>query len=301
MRMLVAVVEERSFTAAARREHATQSGVSQQVRRLEDRLGVRLIVRERGGARPTPAGERLYRRCAAILRGLAEAEEEARGFGRGLEGEASVGLMSALTRCVLGPVLRRFVAAHPNASVRVTEAISDRLIEQVAAASLDAAVVPALDPVGPLLGRPLPAVPEMLIARAGAPGHMVPVDLHAIRPLRMVLPPTGNLRTRRILAHLSLLGVEVDELVELDSMFGAFEFVANSDLVAVVPAVMVLPEIRDATLCVRPIAGPPLTLDLMAIQPRRGALSPVAAAFLTELEQQIRADSAAWQMPVVRR
>lgn len=295
MRILVAVVEERSFTAAARRENATQSGVSQQVRRLEDRLGVRLIVRERAGARPTPAGERLYRRCAAILRSTAEAEEEARGFGRGLEGEAEVGLMSALTRCVMGPALRRFMREHPNASVRVTEAISDQLIERVSAAALDAAVVPALDPVGPLLGWPLPAVPEMLVARAGAGGHMAPVDLREVRPLRLVVPPTGNLRTRRILAHLALLGVEVDELLELDSMFGAFDFVANSDHVALIPAVMVLPEIRGGGLCVRPLAGPPLTLDLMAIQPRRGSLSPVAAAFLADLEEQLEADAGHWR------
>lgn len=295
MRLFCAVVEERSFTAAARRENATQSGVSQQVRRLEDGLGVRLIARERGGARPTPAGERLYRRCAALLRGVSEAEEEVRGLGRGLEGEASVGLMSALTRCAMGPVLRRFRQEHPNARVTVVEAISDQLIERVSAAALDAAVVPALDPAGALAGRPLPAVPEMFVARPGAGGHMVPLDLRSLRPLKLVAPPIGNLRTRRILAHLAALGVEIDDLLELDSMFGAFDFVAHSDHVAIIPAIMVLPEIRGRGLCVRPLAGPPLSLDLMAIQPRRGAASPIAAAFLAMLEEQLHGDAALWR------
>lgn len=294
MRLFCAVVEERSFTAAARRENATQSGVSQQVRRLEVGLGIRLIVRDRGGARPTPAGERLYRRCAALLCGVAEAEEEARGFSRGLEGEATVGLMSALTRCVMGPVLRRFRQEHPNAAVTVVEAISDQLIERVSAATLDAAVVPALDPVGPLAGRPLPGVPEMLVSRAGSGAHMSPADLRAVRPFRLVAPPVGNLRTRRILAHLAAAGVEPDELLELDSMFGAFDFVANSDHVAIIPAAMLLPEIRGGGLCVRPLAGPPLTLDLMAIEPRRSAASAIAAAFLGMLEERLTDDAVLW-------
>lgn len=295
MRLLVAVVEERSFTAAARRENATQSGVSQQIRRLEDRLGVRLIVREPGGARPTPAGERLYRRCAATLRGIAEAEDEARGFGRGLDGEAAIGLMSALTRCVMGPTLRDFMAEHPNASIRISEAISDQLIPRVAAAALDAAVVPAIEPLGPLTGRRLASVPEMLVARADGGSHMVPVDLRTLGPLRLVVPPIGNLRTRRILGHLALMDVEIDGLLQLDSMFGAFDFVANSDHVAIIPATMLLPEIRDRSLCVRPLAATPLTLDLMAIRPGRSSLSPVADAFMATLERHLLQVAAIWQ------
>ncbi len=300
MRMFVALVEEGSFTAAARRENGTQSGVSQQIRKLEAHYGVKLVLRERAGARPTPAGQRLYRRCAALLRGLSEAEAELRASGPGLEGEAAVGLMSALTRCAMGPALRGFRDDHPNASVRIVEAVSGQLIEQVSADALDAAVVPAIEPVGPLIGRPLPAVPEMLVSRAptGAGGgpHMRPVDLAARSPLRLVTLPAGNLRTRRILGHLALLGAEVEEVLELDSMFGAFEFVANSDWVALMPAVMLLPEIRDASLCVQPLAGPPLTLDLMAIQPRRRALSPIAAGFLEALEARLRRDAPLWQV-----
>jgi LysR family transcriptional regulator, nitrogen assimilation regulatory protein len=56
MRLFVAVYEERSFTAAAAREKSTQPGVSQHIRKLEDRLGVKLFARE-GAVLPTPAGD----------------------------------------------------------------------------------------------------------------------------------------------------------------------------------------------------------------------------------------------------
>ena len=54
IQVFVAAYEERSFTAAAKREHATQSGVSQHVRKLEERLGAKLFSRDRGCVVPTP-------------------------------------------------------------------------------------------------------------------------------------------------------------------------------------------------------------------------------------------------------
>ena len=65
--LFVAVYEERSITAAAVREHATQSGVSQHIRKLETTLGVPLFVREAAGMQPTPAGETYYRACVDLL------------------------------------------------------------------------------------------------------------------------------------------------------------------------------------------------------------------------------------------
>ena len=57
IRLFVAAYEERSFTAAAERENATQSGVSQHVAKLERLLGVQLFVREKGRIAATPAGD----------------------------------------------------------------------------------------------------------------------------------------------------------------------------------------------------------------------------------------------------
>ena len=66
MRMFIAIVEERSFTRAAQRENATQSGVSQQVRKLEDVFAVRLLHRRYGEVSPTPAGERLMMQMRTV-------------------------------------------------------------------------------------------------------------------------------------------------------------------------------------------------------------------------------------------
>ena len=87
--LFVAVYEERSFTAAAAREHATQSGVSQHVRKLEDNLGVRLFSRDKGQVVPTPAGDSLYQRCIEMLRLHEAAKRTMRSYGQGAEASSS--------------------------------------------------------------------------------------------------------------------------------------------------------------------------------------------------------------------
>src|SRR5689334_1814346 len=131
MQALVAVVEEESFTRAAERLNATQSGVSQQIAKLERRLDVILLQRRPAGVRPTAAGQALYRRSVTVLEEIARAEAEARSYAGSLTGTIRLGLMPALTRSLMGPVLRRFTKEQPNLAVTGVEAVSTELIERV--------------------------------------------------------------------------------------------------------------------------------------------------------------------------
>ena len=129
--LFVAAYEERSFTAAAVREGATQSGVSQHVRKLEERFGARLFTRDAGRVSPTPAADRYYLRCLDVLRAHAEAAQALRDCSTGLSGTVTVGLMPTVTRCALAPALAGFTDSHPNVSVTVHEGYSGALTERV--------------------------------------------------------------------------------------------------------------------------------------------------------------------------
>ena len=72
----VAVYEELSISAAARKVHASQSGVSVQVRDLEDQLGLSLFERVSTGVTPTKAGDQIYRRAIRILREVGRLGED---------------------------------------------------------------------------------------------------------------------------------------------------------------------------------------------------------------------------------
>jgi LysR family nitrogen assimilation transcriptional regulator len=278
LRAFTAVVEEGTFTAAAERLHATQSGVSQQVAKLERHLGVALLVRGGQRASATPAGRQLYLRAIAILRELRATETALAAFNRGISGSISVGLMPAMTPCVSGPLQRRFMAEHPNVRIELTERISSHLIDAVTAGQIDFAIVPAFNAPDAIRCRPIGTTPEVLVHRGRRHAqHMRWVTPAELSPVRIILQPAGNLRRERILTSLRAEQVEIVETLDLDSTLGTLEFVANSDFAAILPAMTMGPEIRDKRLCVRPIRSHSLRLDLIAIEPSRREPSPIAA------------------------
>src|SRR5437588_3777315 len=99
LRYLVALADERQFTRAAAREHVAQPALSQQIRRLEDELGVPLVERTTRHVAVTDAGELLVARARRILAELEAANDELLAI-KGLErGRVRVGTIHTM-----GPV-----------------------------------------------------------------------------------------------------------------------------------------------------------------------------------------------------
>jgi DNA-binding transcriptional LysR family regulator len=301
IRLFVAVYEERSFTAAAAREKATQPGVSQHIRKLEDRLGVKLFARG-GAVLPTPAGDAYYRGCIEILRAHELATQRLRGFGDGLAGELVVGLMPTLTRCALAPALARFMEVHPNVAVRVVEAFSGILVEQVRAGELAFAIVPPVLGEAGLRSRLFVRTPELLVSgRASGLPHLARMRLASLGPLKLVVPGSANARRARIETYLASAGVAIERRLELDTMFGALDFVAGTDWVTILPGTMMVSDIEQRQFTINPLADPPLALDLMLIEPSRRPLAPVAEAFLACLREETTRLDARWSQVVDKR
>jgi LysR family nitrogen assimilation transcriptional regulator len=276
LKVFAAVVEEGTFTAAAARLNATQSGVSQQVAKLEQSLGTKLIERSLRGAKTTPAGQQLYARSIALLRDISGVEQGILDLGRGATGNVTLGVMPALTRSCLGPVMRRYLADNPNVTIRVVERASSELIDEVVGDRMDAALIPAFDAPPSLRCRLIGPTREVLVARAEANApHMVPVDVGTLSPMRLILQSEGNIRRKKVLTYLRSRGVEFEALMDFDSMFGTLEYVQNSDFTTILPAVMLAPEIANGSFCVRPLAGEGLTLEVIAVEPARRAPSPI--------------------------
>ena len=145
IRAVIAVCEEGSFTRAAERENATQSGISQHVAAVERTLGVKLFERSPAGVVPTPAGLRYYRRCVEAVGMLETADEEARALAGQVTGDLRIGLMPTFTRAVLAPTLDYFVPRYPDVRLHIFEGYSGVLTEMVLADELDFAIVPAFE------------------------------------------------------------------------------------------------------------------------------------------------------------
>jgi DNA-binding transcriptional LysR family regulator len=86
----------------------------------------------------------------------------------------------------------------------------------------------------------------------------------------------------------------VERLLELDAMLGTLDFVARTEWVTILPAIMMADEIRTELFTVNRIVDPALMLDLILIEPSRRLMSPGARAFLTMLEEEAAGLASQW-------
>jgi LysR family nitrogen assimilation transcriptional regulator len=288
IRAVIAVCEEGSFTRAAERENATQSGISQHVAAVERSLGVQLFERSAGKVKPTPAGLRYYKHCVDAVGALEHAAEEARALSGKVAGELRIGLMPTFTRAVLAPVLDDFVPRWPDVRLHIVEGYSAALTDMVIGDELDFAIVPAFEGTIGLKSRLLVRDREMMISgpRAGYT-PLAPIRLSQCAPLKLVVPGPDNIRRRNLDTYLQSHGVEVAAMLEMDAMIATLEFVARSDWVTILPSVISVNDIGRGELIVNPIVGPELHADFVVIQPTRRTLTTQARMFLERIEREV--------------
>lgn len=190
-----AVAEERSFTRAAAKLSTSQSALSFTVRRLEERLGVRLLSRTTRSVAVTEAGERLLRtlgpaldKIGAELAALSELREKPAGNIRITAGEHSA-------ESILWPALARLLPHYPDIKV---ELVVDYGLTDIVAERYDAGVR-----LGEQVAKDMISVrigPDFSMAVVGAPSYFAkrpkpkrPQDLTAHECINLRLPTYGGL------------------------------------------------------------------------------------------------------------
>jgi LysR family transcriptional activator of glutamate synthase operon len=139
LRYLVALADERHFTRAAEREHIAQPALSQQIRRLEEEVGVALVERTTRRVSITEAGELLVARGRRILSELSAAEAELQALRGMLTGHVSVGAMHTMGPVDVSLALAIFHERHPGVELTVREQSSEELAEMLRDDVLDLA------------------------------------------------------------------------------------------------------------------------------------------------------------------
>ena len=123
----LAVAEERSFTRAAKRVGVSRSALSHSVRRLEERIGVRLLSRTTRSVAPTDAGERLIGRLRPALGDVGSVLDEIVGLRDRPAGRVRLVVSPLAATMVLAPKLGAFVQAYPDVVLDVTTTNEMRL------------------------------------------------------------------------------------------------------------------------------------------------------------------------------
>ena len=191
----VAVAKERSFTRAAARLGVSQSALSQTIKGLEARLGMRLLTRNTRSVSPTEAGERLLRTLAPRFE---EIEQELSALGDLRDKPAgtiriTAGEHPAVT--LLQPALKRFLPDHPDINVEV---IIDYGLTDIVAEGYDAGVRMGEQVAKDMIA--IPIGPELRMAVVGAPSYFdrfprpqTPQDLTSHNCINIRLPTYGGL------------------------------------------------------------------------------------------------------------
>ena len=127
MRIFTRIMERRSFTVAAEDLQLPRATVTNAIKRLEARLGARLLERTTRTVTPTLDGEAHYQRCLRLLADMDEAESAFRGaVPRGL---LRVNLQGTLARHFVVPALPAFLERYPGIELQIGE--GDRLVDLV--------------------------------------------------------------------------------------------------------------------------------------------------------------------------
>src|SRR5947209_18122795 len=140
LRYFVAVAQAGNFSRAAERCHVSQPSLSQQIQKLERRLGRPLLNRLGRRAVLTDAGRQLLDRATAILAAVEDTERRLLD-GDGVGGRLSVGAIPTVAPYLLPAALEGFARRHPGVELAVVEDVTRSLIAAVAEGELDLAVV----------------------------------------------------------------------------------------------------------------------------------------------------------------
>jgi len=130
LQLFAAVVEQRSFSAAARDHGTSLSAASKRIARLEELLGARLLERTTRRVLPTDAGASFYTYVARILSELGEAENEISSLGGRPSGTLRVSAPLLLGERHLVPLLADFLEKYPDVRIELT--LSDTFVNLVA-------------------------------------------------------------------------------------------------------------------------------------------------------------------------
>jgi DNA-binding transcriptional LysR family regulator len=167
VRTFVITADHASMTAAANARYLTQSAVSQQVKRLEDKLRCLLFERDRRGLRLTPAGEQLLPKARRLLSLNDEIWSEMTAAT--VSGKVRIGVPYDLVGTSMAPILKAYAEAYPRVEISLLCASSPELLSVLANGKADLVVVE--EPVGELVGECLRVERLVWVGARGGAAH----------------------------------------------------------------------------------------------------------------------------------
>ncbi|MBI5104633.1 MAG: LysR family transcriptional regulator [Solirubrobacterales bacterium] len=281
LRYLVALADERHFTRAAAQLHVAQPALSQQIRRLEDEVGLPLVDRTTRRVALTEAGELLVERARRALGEVEAARAELADLAGVRAGRVVVGAMQSLGPLDLSELLAAFHADHPAVDLVVQEEVSDVLLDMVRRDAVELAFVSLVGgaPQDGLEVQPL--LTESLVVLL-APGHPLArrarLRMADLAQERFITFREGAGLRRVTIAAAQEAGFEPQIAFETNEVLRARALASRGLGVTVVPESDAGP--HGPPVAAIPLHRPALARDVTLVWRRDRRLSPAGRAFL---------------------
>ncbi len=232
LKSLVAVVENGSIAAAARRENRTAAAISQRVQALERTLGCTLLLRTAHATRPSDQCLLMLPKIRAIIEQAQALQDDLHLDG--LVGEVKIGAISTALTGVLPALIERLAISAPDLKLKITPGDSRSLYEKVLNAELDAAILvrPPFQPPKALALAVLKVEPLILVAPAARVGQSLETLLREGPFIRYDARSWGGQIAQR---YLDEQAIEPNVLCELDALETIIMLVAQGMGVSLVP------------------------------------------------------------------
>jgi len=279
LRYFVAIVDHGSLSRAALVLHVAQPALTQQLRQLEDELGVQLLHRSAQGVLSTDAGKVFYEHALAILKQVADAQAAVVQSAERPSGSVTLGLPHSISGALALPLLTAIRARYPEITLQLTEEITGSLAEQLRAGRLNLAVLFDDGQLGGFAATPLVEEELRFICRADAPDDKRDsLTLRDALAATLILPGLQHGVRPRIESTARAAGLATHGIIEINSIAILKSAILAGMGATILPVAPVQAEIERGAMRALSIHSPAIARTVVLCTSRNIPLTNAAAA-----------------------
>lgn len=302
LRYFLAVVKLESLTAASRALNVTQPAIGQQIRKLEETLGSKLLMRHSRGMRPTPFGELLRRRAQEIVDIVEQTERELTRHKSASEGTIRIGVTPSLSRVLVPRLMEAGFDRYPGVTMLFQQGYPTDLEAMWEAGECDFAIIQK--DVETEIYESLPIYRERLVL-IGSPAVCASissaVSVAALADLPIVLDERSIWLRSELEREFKQLRISFGNVIESSSLDIRREYLLLGQRLAIAPIAQFCHEIESGLLTTRKIELDSFNRMMHLVGPRVEMMtateSSVRSLVLEIVESLIQEGAIGWAVP----
>lgn len=269
LKYFVQIAENGNFSRAAEALRIAQPSLSQQIKGLEDELGVQLFIRHARGVTMTDPGQQLYDHACRILQEMDDAKGSIRLRSSSPSGRVSVGLPTSACRGISVELHQTMERRFPNVNLHIVEAMTGYLDELIQAGRLDVALLYDHKAFEHVAWTEMMTEELMLFAPSDHPlSKKKSISFRSIFKWPTVLPGRPNV-ARVVIEQLAARHDIAMSAKDCDSLPAIAKMVCHSGFMTIMPHFAFLDEIARNEMVAIPIIGPTPAWTLSVVVSQR--------------------------------